>query len=277
MLSYRHAYHAGNHADVIKHLTMALIFQSMHKKAKPYSYIDTHSGGVDYDLLSDEAVKTGEAAEGILKVLEHPMLPESYRELIKDYNSSGILARYPGSPAIAHHFQRAGDKLQLMELHNNETSVLKRKASRWPDTAIHHRDGFEGLPGIVPPEPRRGVVLMDPSYEIKTDYMKALKSIKAAYKRWPTGVYALWYPMLIADKSQMMLDSFERSGIRRILVAEISREAGLDETFGMIGSGMMIVNPPFQLDEQLSECLPALAEAMLGKTAVADVRWLVGE
>lgn len=277
MLSYRHAYHAGNHADVIKHLTMALIFQSMHKKAKPFSYIDTHSGGVDYDLLSDEAVKTGEAGEGIVRVLEHPALPESYRELIKAYNPDGVLAHYPGSPAIAHHFQRAGDKLQLMELHNNETSTLKRKASRWPDTAIHHRDGFEGLPGIVPPEPRRGVVLMDPSYEIKTDYQKVIKSITAAYKRWPTGVYALWYPVLIADKSQMMLDRFEQSGIRRILVAEICREAEADETFGMIGSGMMIINPPYQLDAELTECLPDLAKALLGDTGVADVRWLVGE
>ncbi|WP_028304031.1 23S rRNA (adenine(2030)-N(6))-methyltransferase RlmJ [Oceanospirillum maris] len=279
MLSYRHAYHAGNHADVIKHLTMALIFQAMHKKAKPFAYIDTHSGGVDYDLLSDEAVKTGEAYQGILRVMDHPALPAPYRDLLHQYNGStdNNIALYPGSPAIGHHFQRDGDKLYLMELHNNETSTLKRKASRWADTAIHHRDGFEGLPAIVPPEPRRGLVLMDPSYEIKTDYNKAYQSINAAYKRWPTGIFALWYPVLIADKSQMMLDSFERSGIRRILMAEISRDAQEDESFGMIGSGMMIINPPYQLDEQLSDCLPALAKALLGDTAVANVRWLVGE
>lgn len=277
MLSYRHAFHAGCHADVIKHLIQALILEALGKKAKPYCYIDTHAGGVLYDLASEEAQKTGEAEQGICKVIDHPLLPQSYRQVIVDYNPEGILDIYPGSPAVAQAFQREQDHLVLMELHNNEVANVKRETRYWNNTSVHHRDGFEGLPGILPPTPRRGLVLIDPSYEIKTDYTKTAKTVKQAHKRWATGIYAVWYPILVDDKSRILLEDLEQSGIRRILVAEISREAGADETFGMIGSGMLLVNPPYQLDEQLQEILPELAQAMLGPDAKASVRWLVKE
>ena len=277
MLSYRHAFHAGNHADVIKHLTQALILEALSKKAKPYCYIDTHAGGVLYDLDSEEAQKTGEAEQGICQVIDHPLLPQSYRQAIIDYNSDGVLQIYPGSPAVAQAFQREQDHLILMELHNNEVANVKRETRYWNNTSVHHRDSFEGLPAILPPTPRRGLVLIDPSYEMKTDYTKTAKAVKNAYKHWATGIYAVWYPILVDDKSRILLDELEQSGIRRILIAEISREAGADETFGMIGSGMLLVNPPYQLDEQLQEILPELAQAMLGTDAKASVRWLVGE
>jgi len=277
MLSYRHAYHAGNHADVIKHLTQALIFEALGKKDKPYCYIDTHAGGVHYDLNSAEARKTGEAIEGIHQVFDHPLLPASYRQAIVDCNDKGQPEQYPGSPAIAQAFQREQDHIVLMELHNNEVANVKRQTRRWHNTVIHHRDGFEGLPAILPPTPKRGLVLIDPSYEIKTDYTKTAKAVKKAYQRWSTGIYAVWYPILIADRSRFLLDAIEQSGIKRILVAEILREAKSDEEFGMLGSGMLIINPPYQLDQKLEKILPALAKSMLGETAVADVKWLVGE
>lgn len=277
MLSYRHAFHAGNHADVIKHLTQVLIFQALQKKNKPYIYIDTHAGGVYYDLSSEEALKTGEASDGIAKVLDHPALPDAYRRAVMDYNPDGGLNYYPGSPAIAQAFQRESDKLVLMELHNNEVATVKRETRYWHNTMVHHRDGFEGLPGILPPDPRRGLVLVDPSYEIKTDYSKTANAVKKAYKKWATGIYAIWYPILVSDKSRYLLDELENSGIRRILVAEIQRPAETDESFGMIGSGMLIINPPYQLDETLENILPELAPAMLGEGAEVRVQWLVGE
>ncbi|OPX55286.1 23S rRNA (adenine2030-N6)-methyltransferase [Oceanospirillum multiglobuliferum] len=277
MLSYRHAFHAGNHADVLKHLTMSLVFEALGKKDKPYCYIDTHSGGVYYDLNSDEARKTGEAIEGILQVYNHPLLPKSYRSAIARCNDDGRLTRYPGSPAIAQSFQREQDCLHLMELHNTEIELLKQRTGRWHHTSIHHRDGFEGLPALLPPNPRRGLVLVDPSYEIKSDYSKTAQAVEKAYKRWSTGIFAVWYPILIADKSRFMLDQFEQSGIRKILTIEMQRKAEPDETFGMIGSGMLLINPPYQLDQHLDTILPELAKALLGDTAVATVRWLVGE
>lgn len=277
MLSYRHAFHAGNHADVLKHLTMSLIFEALGKKDKPYCYIDTHAGGVHYDLNSDEARKTGEAIEGILQVYHHPLLPKSYRNAIAACNEEGRLTRYPGSPAIAQAFQREQDCLHLMELHNTEIGLLKQRTRYWHHTAIHHRDGFEGLPALLPPTPKRGLVLIDPSYEIKSDYTKTFQAVEKAYKRWSMGIFAVWYPILIADKSRFMLDQFERSGIRKILVVEMQRKADPEETFGMIGSGMLLINPPYLLDQQLNGILPELAKALLGETAVATVRWLVAE
>ena len=279
MLSYRHAFHAGNHADVLKHAVETLIIEQLKSKEKPFCYLDTHAGGGCYDLSGEWPQKKAEYLDGIARLWpERQHWPElaAYWDIIATLNEAE-LRFYPGSPEIARHLLREQDKLMLMELHNQEIEILRRHMGSDSRSAIHHRDGFEGLLGLLPPTPRRGLVLMDPPYELKEDYQRVLQTLKKAMQKWSTGIYALWYPILgkEADRSRSMLELFKYAGFPSVLVAELEVAAQPDE-WGMNGSGMLILNAPWQLDGQLTTLLPRLCTQLAqSDEARWRLEWLV--
>ncbi|MBK1718556.1 23S rRNA (adenine(2030)-N(6))-methyltransferase RlmJ [Thiocystis violacea] len=265
MLSYLHGFHAGNHADVLKHGVLTLLFEALMTKPKPLVYVESHAGAGVYDLDGEQAGKTGESADGIARLWprrdEFPEL-SGYFEAISDLNPNGGLARYPGSPWIARHALRADDRLILMELHKAEVATLRAQLNADPRIHIHYRDGFEGLAALLPPKPPRGLVLIDPPYEVKTDYAQVASCLEVAHARWPTGVYAIWYPRLAVqrDQAELLLKRLSRIA-PRLLVAELVVRPQSDE-FGMYGSGLALVNPPWQFEERLGQWLPRLASLL---------------
>lgn len=282
MLSYRHAFHAGNHADVLKHLTQCLIFESLKRKNKAFVCIDTHAGGGLYDLQADQAQKTSEYTGGIAQLWhEQDQWPtlKPYFKCVQAHNKNGQLQYYPGSPEISRLMLREQDRLMLMELHNNEVEVLRDNMQGDERVAIHHRNGYEGLTALLPPTIRRGLVLIDPPYELQEDYMAVVNTVKEAHKRWATGTYAIWYPLLARqrDKSRMMLRELKRGGYKNLLIAELSTEAQADD-YGMHGSGMAIINAPWQLDQQLESVLTDLAQRLgTNNQGSSRVKWLIKE
>lgn len=265
MLSYRHAFHAGNHADILKHAVISLLIDQLKQKDKPFCYLDTHSGGGCYDLTGEWANKKAEYLDGIARLWPQrdkwPAL-KSYLDCVTALNSGDKLHYYPGSPEIARSLLREQDRLILMELHNNEIDILRQHMHRDKRVALHHRDGFEGLVALTPPTPRRGLALIDPPYELKEDYERVVKTLAKAWKRWSVGIYAVWYPLLgkEADRSQYMLRECEKLGIP-MLTAELSVQAQ-SPTWGMHGSGMTIFNPPWQFEQQLEKLLPELCSLL---------------
>lgn len=265
MLSYRHAYHAGNHADVLKHSLLCLVLAKLTVKDSPCVYIDTHAGAGLYQLNSAQAQKTGEAAGGIERLLAAPTSIPGLAPYLKTVHQlrGKRPQSYPGSPAIAQQLLRPQDKLNLLELHNKEIDTLRANLGRDRRLSIHHRDGFEGLPALLPPPCPRGLVLMDPAYEVVADYAQAVASLAKAQARWQTGTYMLWYPLLARqrDRSGWLKHELHRQRPRNLLIAELWVQPASEE-YGMHGSGVAIVNAPWQLDEQLSALLPALSELL---------------
>lgn len=279
MLSYRHAFHAGNHADVLKHAVETLLLAQLRQKEKPFCYLDTHAGGGCYDLSGDWSQKKAEYQDGIARLWdERADWPElaDYFSVIETLNEQ-TLRFYPGSPEVARHLTREQDRLALMELHNQEIEILRRHLGHDPRTALHHRDGFEGLLGLLPPTPRRGMVLIDPPYELKEDYGRVVSTLQKALRKWPTGIYAVWYPILAEanDRSRDLLQACqERLGCPQ-LVAEL-QVAPQQAEWGMDGSGMLILNPPWQLDTLLASLLPRLRDRLAQHAdARCRVEWLV--
>ena len=276
MLSYRHGFHAGNHADIFKHLTLMLITQSLCKKEKPFCYFDTHAGAALYNLDDTYALQTGEAEKGIKKMLELPTGDKNptANELILPYISYckklfTDSKLYPGSPAIVSHFARKGDQLVLMELHNTEivnlrynSEILKKENAA--DIHVHHRNGFEGLISMSPPKPplpARGFVLIDPSYETDSDYNDVAETALAVNKKWSTGIICIWYP-LIQNRSAE-IEKLKASVIYRdikTLNAELCVSKPKER--GLYGSGMLIINPPWQLSDKLRQILPQLVQIL---------------
>lgn len=265
MLSYRHAYHAGNHADVLKHAALSLILAKLTEKPAPCVYIDTHAGAGLYQLNSAQAQKTGEASGGIERLLSGPLairLLEPYLDVVRALRAQRSQA-YPGSPAIAQQLLRPQDKLQLLELHNSEVEVLKGNMGRDGRISIHHREGFEALPALAPSFLPRGLALIDPAYEVAGDYAQALASIEKALTRWRTGTYILWYPLLAKqrDRSDWLKRQLHKLQPANLLVAELWVQSQAQE-YGMHGSGLAILNAPWQLELQLGQLLPALSQAL---------------
>jgi len=263
MLSYRHAFHAGNHADVLKHLVLTLCIEHMNAKNKPYTLVDTHAGAGQYAIDSDEARKTGEYIDGIARLwnrLDLPAPMKSYMDALQACSGGLKLRRYPGSPWLAAHFARSGDTLRLCELHSTDFALLRRQfkdAGR--RVSVEQADGFEVLKAALPPPSRRGLVLIDPSYEIKSDYMKVAAAIKDALKRFATGTYLVWHPLLPTIEANQLPDRLKKAGASHWLHAVLSVRAPATKGRGMHGSGMFVVNPPWTLAAALEECLPYLA------------------
>ena len=270
MLSYRHAYHAGNHADVLKHLVLMLCIEHMNGKDKPYILVDTHAGAGFYALDAEEAKRTGEYVDGIARLWERKDLPPAlatYVALVRALNGSATLRRYPGSPRIAANMMRdsaqARDTLRLGELHSTDFALLRRQfkdAGR--RVTVEQADGFEVLKAALPPPSRRGLVLIDPSYEIKSDYMKVAAALKDALKRFATGTYLVWHPMLPTIEANQLPDRLKKAGASHWLHATLNVRAPATKGRGMHGSGMFVINPPWTLAAALEECLPYLAAAL---------------
>ena len=280
MLSYRHAFHAGNFADVLKHSVLTLVLEYMTRKDKGFYYIDSHSGAGIYQLSDDYAQKTGEYKNGIAKLIENDDLPEAlqpYIDLVKNLNQeTGELTLYPGSPGIARQFTRRQDSAHLFELHPTDIEHLKAYSQRWNKSHVKQSDGYQGVLGLVPPPNRRGVVLIDPPYELKEDYLKAVRTVVNAYKKFATGTYILWYPVVKRELVEQMQSAFTKSDIRNLTQVEYCQDADTEE-YGMTGTGLFIVNPPWQLTSQLDEILPYLKTKLGHTESQYSVKQLISE
>ncbi|WP_159990880.1 23S rRNA (adenine(2030)-N(6))-methyltransferase RlmJ [Pelistega ratti] len=266
MFSYRHAFHAGNHADVLKHTVLIHVLNYFNRKPTPYWVIDTHAGAGIYDLGDEWAEKTAEFTTGITRLWHQSDLPEDlqhYVNYIKDLNLGESLQFYPGSPWIALEYMREGDRLRLFELHPSEFQVLQdhiaqqdRQISR--QVTIFEKNGFDFLKSQLPPPPRRAITLIDPSYEDKTDYRHVLKTVKEALARFQTGCYLIWYPLVQRKEVFDMVHHLEKlpnvSWINAALTVKRPTKTG----YGLHGSGMFIINPPYTLLPALQKIMPYL-------------------
>jgi 23S rRNA (adenine2030-N6)-methyltransferase len=263
MLSYRHAFHAGNHADVLKHLVEVLVLQYLVKKeGKPLCYIDTHAGEGSYDLRRSFARKNREFDEGVGRLWQCDDLPPAlqiYLDVVRSVNAQEKLLHYPGSPVIAAHLLGRNHRLQMFELHPDDIGRLQAWAERDKRISVQQEDGFAALNAILPPPERRALVMIDPPYEVKTDYQKVLATLKLALRKFPTGVYALWYPLLEREEVRVLVKKLESMAVKFLLV---ELHVHSSENGGMYGSGMFVVNPPWLLHDQLQSCLPYLQQVL---------------
>jgi 23S rRNA (adenine2030-N6)-methyltransferase len=263
MLSYRHAYHAGNHADVLKHLVLVAIGRHLGQKPAPFWIVDTHAGAGRYALDSEHAKKLGEWRDGIGRLWSIPDLPAlaaDYVGLVRMLNPDGQLRHYPGSPWLARQLLREGDRLRLFEMHSSDLRLLQECfAGAGRTVSIAGGDGFAGLKAILPPPPRRGLVLIDPSYETRTDYAAVPGALQDSLNRFATGTYAVWYPLLAKPEARRLPERLKGIGATRWLSVTLEVRAPTRDGFGMYGSGVFIVNPPWTLEKDLNETLPALA------------------
>lgn len=265
MLAYRHAFHAGNHADVLKHITLMLVLRYMNQKDKPYRMIDTHAGAGGYSLEGQYAQKKGEYLQGVARLWSRDDLPEAvadYMALVRQFNPDGMLEQYPGSPAIAQMMLRSQDQLRLFERHPTDHRILEAYLGEVRGAEVKDTDGFEGLKGQVPPSSRRAVVLMDPSYEGHGDYPKVISSLREAILRFPEGVYMVWYPQVSKLEAAQLPRRLEGLAPKGWLHARLTVQQPDAQGFGLAGSGMFILNPPYTLHAQLLEVLPYLTEVL---------------
>jgi len=286
LLSYRHAFHAGNFADVLKHSVLTLVLDYMTRKEKGFHYIDSHSGAGMYQLSDEYAQKTGEYKNGIAKLINDDDIPEAlqpYIDLIKELNpnnNTDELDLYPGSPGIAKRFIRRQDSTHLFELHSTDIQHLTDFCYRWKKVFVKQGDGYQGVLGLLPPPSRRGVVLIDPPYELKEDYHKAVNTIIKAYKKFATGTYILWYPVVKRELVEEMKNTFinEKStgDVKNLLQLEFCLSADTDE-YGMTGTGLFIINPPWQLTKQMAEVLPYLQEKLGDSGSSYNIEQLLEE
>jgi 23S rRNA (adenine2030-N6)-methyltransferase len=235
----------------------------MNEKEKPYIALDTHAGAGQYALDAEQAKRTSEFADGIGRLWLRADLPEplaTYRKLIRELNPGEKLRRYPGSPWIASHLIRNKDRLKLAELHSTDYALLRRTFRDSPCVSFEQADGFELLKAALPPVSRRGLVLIDPSYEVKSDYMKVTVAIKDALKRFATGTYLVWHPLLPSIDANQLPEKLKKAGAGEWLHATLSVRAPATKGYGMHGSGIFVINPPWTLAATLKETLPYLVK-----------------
>ena len=265
MLAYRHAFHAGSHADVLKHTVLMLVLRHMNAKPKLYRFVDTHAGAGGYSLEGRYAQKKGEYEGGIGKLWTRDDLPEvlrDYVELVRRFNPDGVLAQYPGSPAFAQMLLRPQDQLRAYELHPTEQKILRSTLLATPGATAYDGDGFEGLKSQVPPSSRRGVVLMDPSYEGNRDYGRVVATLREALTRFAEGTYMVWYPQVSKVEAAQLPRRLEALAPKSWLNVRLAVHQPDAQGFGLAGSGMFIVNPPHLLRAQIESVLPYLVESL---------------
>ena len=263
MLSYRHAFHAGNHADVLKHAVLVQVLDYLKQKDTPFLFVDTHAGAGLYDLASPWAQKNREFENGIGRLVRCRQLPDelgAYVGVITSLNGEGPLQRYPGSPWLAAERLRSVDKMRLFELHPAEFEALGAVFRSDKRVKVEQQDGFKALPALLPPKQRRALVLIDPPYEVKQDYTTAVTALQTAWRRFPAGVYILWYPVVLRASIDRLESDVKNSGIRDVLLVEL--EVGSEQGGGMQGSGLILVNAPWTLKPQLQNMLPFLADTL---------------
>lgn len=283
-MNYRHAYHAGNFADVLKHAVLAWILQYMSRKAKPFRVIDTHAGIGQYDLHSEEAAKTGEWREGIGRLLDAD-IPRSnvlnfapYLDVIGQLNSGSPIKTYPGSPLIARKLMRGGDRLVVNEMHRLDRAQLSEFFRGDPQVKVLALDGWTAVKSLLPPAERRGVVLIDPPFEQAGEYGRLVDGLAAGVRRFASGVYLLWYPI----KDRVAVAAFKRglvaTGLDNLLCAELRIGSGDDAMSGLQAAGIIIHNPPYGLYDMLEGTVGYLKDVLSrDDTASGEVTWLVAE
>ncbi|MBP0597050.1 23S rRNA (adenine(2030)-N(6))-methyltransferase RlmJ [Herbaspirillum sp. LeCh32-8] len=280
MLSYRHAFHAGNHADVLKHMVVIQLMRYLGQKDTAYMVIDTHAGAGVYALDGDYASKNAEYETGIARLWNRDDLPEAvqeYVDVVKSLNPSGKMRYYPGSPYCAEKTMRDQDRLRLFELHPTEVKVLdqnfrkleehaaaqgQRPSARGKRVMVQKGDGFLALKAMLPPPSRRGLVLIDPPYEDKRDYARTVEVLRDALTRFPTGMYAVWYPVLQRNESIQLPERLKRLGAKSWLHVTLAIHGPAPDGFGLHNSGMFILNPPWTLEPMLRELMPYLVDVL---------------
>ena len=286
-MNYRHVYHAGNFADVVKHAVLALLLERLGDKPAPYCVLDSHAGIGRYDLASEPSLRTGEAAAGIGRLFaalaageEAPPELAAYLAAVTAFNGGlpgAGLRWYPGSPRLARALMRPGDRLVLAEAHPEDSRALKREFAGDAQVQVHHRDGYEALGAFLPPPERRGLVLIDPPYEEPDEAERLVAGLAGAHRRWPTGVFALWYPIKERPWVWRLHEALAATGIRRQLAAELTIHSE-DDWRRLNGCGMIVINPPWRLDGALSALLPRLHRALAASAGGGwKVDWLVPE
>jgi 23S rRNA (adenine2030-N6)-methyltransferase len=254
-MNYRHLFHAGNFADAFKHIVLVALTQSFFKKETPFCYLDTHAGIGQYDLLSDAAQKCKEYENGIEKIL----MADNAPALVQDYLSciQKPLRLYPGSPDIVKKLLRPQDRMVLCELHPEDAKTLKTHFSHDKQITVNQQDAYQSLKAYLPPKEKRGLVLIDPPYENKNEFSNILSALVIALKRFETGVYAIWYPIKDYKSILHFHQQLKNTITRPLLACEITLYPD-DIKTQLNGCGMIIINPPFKLDERLNETLPWL-------------------
>ena len=264
MLSYRHAFHAGNHADVLKHFIEVQLLHYLAQKDKPFWYIDTHAGAGCYSLDSGYAAQNAEYESGIARLWARDDLPAplaEYVALIQRINPDGQLKLYPGSPLVALELLREQDRMRLFELHPTDSEILRQNfAGHDAQVLMQTADGFGALKALLPPPPRRALVLIDPPYEDKQDYQRVVAALREGLKRFASGVYAIWYPQLQRAEARQLPEQLRQLPVKSWLGVTLSVQAPGEDGFGMHGSGMFIVNPPWTLHGVLQQVMPYLVQ-----------------
>ena len=275
MLSYQHEYHAGNHADVLKHTVLALLIQALKRKPAAFRVIDSHAGSGVYDLGSQMAQHGREFETGVALVRQASAPPPSvrpYLEVLDALNGAGALRDYPGSPELALRLLREQDHLELFELHPQAATALQKRYAHNAQVHVHRRDGFEGLVAVVPPQERRGIALIDPAYEEKDDFGRVADLVGACRKRWANGVYMVWYPLIRRAGADRLIAALRESMIPRTLRVELEVAPNSD---GLKGSGLVIANLPFQVEAELRTLVPWLGRVLAQSADTRyGVRWL---
>lgn len=279
-MNYQHAYHAGNFADVFKHIILVLLIEALQQKEKPFCYLDTHAGAGCYDLWGEAVQKTGEYRDGIAILAELKDIPDSlqlYLNIIKKFNPDDSLRYYPGSPVIVQQLLRLQDKMILCEIVPHVYQELRHFFTYDSRVAVHQQDAFLALKAFLPPQQKRGLVLIDPPYEIEGEFEQVTKGLKLAWQRWPQAIYAAWYPLTKRASIIQFHQQLKLTQIKPILLIELSILAN-DAPAGLSGCGMIIINPPWQFEEKIKTLLPWLWHVLSKAGAGSSrVEWLVAE
>jgi 23S rRNA (adenine2030-N6)-methyltransferase len=283
-MNYRHAFHAGNFADVVKHVVLLALVESLKKKPAPFLYLDTHAGAGVYDLSHAVSQRSGEYRGGIARLLDQPrdsLPPEvaAYVAIVRASAGAGhsAITAYPGSPAIVRALRRAQDRMVLVEKNPREVAALRTLFARQKRVAVIEGDGYQSLKAHLPPAEHRSLVLIDPPYESEREFDEVLTALEEAHRLWPPGVCCVWYPVTQRAGADTFRGKLRGSGIRKVLDVTFYVLPD-DSQLGMPGCGLMIVNPPWQLDERLREVLPALQRRLaVDGAGRCSVNWLVAE
>ncbi len=279
-MNYRHAFHAGNHADVLKHIVMARIIEQLKQKDKPFRVFDAHAGIGVYALDGPEALKTGEWEGGIGKMpalfapdVEALLAP--YRKVLAKLNPDGGLTRCPGSPEVIAQLLRPQDRFTLNELHPEDYATMKERYYNDARASITGIDATVLMKANLPPPERRGLVLIDPSYEVRNEKELILEALQYGYRRFANGIFLIWYPVKGVDYAEQICAAFQKLGIPATMKVELRIRESFDGG-GLAGSGLIVVNPPWALEAELKLVVPALASRLgIGTWGRADIEWLV--
>lgn len=272
-MNYRHAFHAGSYVDVFKHAVLTLLVLHLRKKPKPFVVLDTHAGLGSYDLQSDEAGRTGEAAEGIAVALD-ANLPTAapYLDIVRAANHAGPPTTYPGSPSIVAALLRPEDRLIACELHPEDYVTLRNHFRGDHRVGVHHRDGYEAIGAFVPPPERRGLVFVDPPFEATDEAGRLGRRLIAGYRKWPTGIFAAWYPIKKRSTLAPLFERLEAAAIGKALVVEFMRHP--EDGVRLAGSGIVILNPPWGIEDDLIRLVDELRVAFDAPEQISAVRQL---